>query len=176
MGVLWYFLFIQQHVYWSYPCSGLIRLPYCWTVIGAIFLSFPGNRVSQQISHSSGFPPLLLWYSLNLRCQIRLVDSFIEPACFVISCFLHFYQLCFSVMVSVCSKETFLWWGLKLTCIPRFKDESLGCSLGIEGIVFFFLRSTNSPALGTKPGFQYQEWFLSFWECYKSKLEGIGYL
>lgn len=88
------------------------RKPYCWNVMRVASWSVLKGTNSHQIS----WPPVpyhfsvLPLYSLNLRCNSCFVHVVVGHP--IVSCSLYFYQLCFSLMVSICYKEKFLCWGV----------------------------------------------------------------
>lgn len=134
------------------------------------------NLSSRRQSHSR-FPGLLAlgiflpWCSLSIMCMNWVVGVSVGTRYPMISCSLHFDQLWFSAMLSMCCKGKFLWFGMRatLTCEYLECTWELCCfnELEVESVP---LRSISMAALapGRLVSFQYQDCFLPVVVCLKS--------
>lgn len=95
----------------------LFRQPCCWDLMVFSFavISRRHDFRADFWSPDTLFPPSLPKCSLGLGSRSWLVNVSIGPGHSIISSSLHVDQFWFPLMVSVCCKETILWWRARVT-------------------------------------------------------------
>lgn len=104
---------VGPHKIFPFRVSLLVRkAAIFWGVMGLGFLSHLRDTSSQQISQSSWLLQSshpLPQCSLDLRCRSRVTVISTGARYHTVCCSLHFDQLWFYVMLSICCKEKRLW-------------------------------------------------------------------